>query len=144
MQNPTWAPRATITRSIATRSPTSILWAAVLYLGDSADREKHNSVYLVALRRAHVRLSSRPCPQGQHETKKENRQHEERDTRVTQKYNTRGTQYMQVSRRRRWLGRLSSCLLKSIQWVQFSPSAHTREDFFLHLKLISGKRESVS
>ena len=32
----------------------------------------------------------------------------------------------------RWLGRLCSYLLKSISWVQFSPSAHTRTDFFLH------------
>ena len=35
--------------------------------------------------------------------------------------------------RPRWLGRLSSWLLKSISWVQFSPSAHiyvrTRRDF---------------
>ena len=38
------------------------------------------------------------------------------------------------SRRPRWLGRLSSCLLKSISQVQFSPSAHTRRDFFLHKK----------
>ena len=34
-------------------------------------------------------------------------------------------------RRPRWLGRLSSCLLKSISRVQLSPSAHTRRDFFL-------------
>ena len=34
--------------------------------------------------------------------------------------------------RPRWLGRLSSCLLKSISRVQFSPSAHTRRDFFMH------------
>ena len=47
------------------------------------------------------------------------------------------------SRRPRWLGRLSSCLLKSISRVQLSPSAHTRRNF-LHKKLISGKRESVS
>ena len=33
-----------------------------------------------------------------------------------------------------WLGRLSSCLLKSILRVQFSPSAHTRSNFFLHNK----------
>ena len=33
--------------------------------------------------------------------------------------------------------------LKSIPRVQFSPSAHTRRDFFLHKKMISGKRESV-
>ena len=32
---------------------------------------------------------------------------------------------------------------KIISWVQFSPSAHTRWDFFLQ-KSISGKRESVS
>ena len=32
-------------------------------------------------------------------------------------------------RRPRWLGRLSSCLLKSISRVQFSPSAYTRRDF---------------
>ena len=51
---------------------------------------------------------------------------------------------VRVGRRPRWLGRLSSCLLKSISWIQFSPSAHTRRDFFLHKKLISGKRESVS
>ena len=31
----------------------------------------------------------------------------------------------------RWLGRLSSCLLKSISRAHFSPSAHTRGDFFL-------------
>ena len=37
-----------------------------------------------------------------------------------------------ISRRPRWLGRLSSCLLKSILWVQFSPSARTGRDFFLH------------
>ena len=49
-----------------------------------------------------------------------------------------------ISRRPRWLSRLSSCLLKSIERVQFSPSAHTRRDFFLHKKMISGKRESVS
>ena len=47
-------------------------------------------------------------------------------------------------RRPRWLGRLSSCLLKSISRVQFSPSEHTRRDFSLHKKMISGKRESVS
>ena len=46
--------------------------------------------------------------------------------------------------RPRWLGRLSSCLLKSTSRVQFSPSAHTRMDFFLRQKLTSGKRESVS
>ena len=34
-------------------------------------------------------------------------------------------------RRPRWLGRLSSCLLKSIPRVQFSPSAHTRRDLSL-------------
>ena len=36
--------------------------------------------------------------------------------------------------RPRWLAssRLSSCLLKSILWVHFSPSAHTCWDFFLH------------
>ena len=44
----------------------------------------------------------------------------------------------------RWLGRLSWCLPKSISRVQFSPSAHTRRDFFLHKNLMSGKRESVS
>ena len=49
-----------------------------------------------------------------------------------------------ISRRPRWLSRLSSCLLKSIERVQFSPSAHTRRDFFLHKKMISGKSESVS
>ena len=32
----------------------------------------------------------------------------------------------------RWLGRISSCLLTLISRVQFSPSAHTRRDFFLH------------
>ena len=32
-------------------------------------------------------------------------------------------------RRPRWLGRISSCLLKSISSVQFSPSAYTRRDF---------------
>ena len=36
------------------------------------------------------------------------------------------------NQRPRRLGRLSSCLLKSISWVQFSPSAHTRRDAFLH------------
>ena len=44
--------------------------------------------------------------------------------------------------------RLSSCLLKSISRVQFSPSAHTRREFFSHNKndheFGSGKRESVS
>ena len=49
-----------------------------------------------------------------------------------------------ISRRPRWLGRLSSCPLKSISRVHVSPSAHTGRDFFLHKKLISGKRESVS
>ena len=44
--------------------------------------------------------------------------------------------------RPRWLGRVSSCLLKSISRIQFSPSAHARRDFFLCKKLISGKRES--
>jgi len=39
--------------------------------------------------------------------------------------------------------RLSSCLLRSISWVQLSPSAHTRRDFSC-TKMISGKRESVS
>ena len=34
-------------------------------------------------------------------------------------------------RRPRWPGRVSSCLLKSISWVQFSPSAHTRRDFWV-------------
>ena len=34
----------------------------------------------------------------------------------------------------RVLGRLSSCRLKSISRVQFSPSAHNRRDFFLHEK----------
>ena len=47
-------------------------------------------------------------------------------------------------RRPRWLGRLCSCIPKSISRAQFAPSAHTRRDFFLHQKLISGKRESVS
>ena len=37
-----------------------------------------------------------------------------------------------ISRRPLWLGRLSSCLAKSISRVQFSSSAHTRRDFFLH------------
>ena len=46
------------------------------------------------------------------------------------RYNTCSTN----CRRLRWLGRLSSCLLKSISRVQFSPSAHTRRDFFLHKK----------
>ena len=36
------------------------------------------------------------------------------------------------------------CFLKSISRVQFSPSAHTRRDFFLRKKMISGKLESVS
>ena len=50
------------------------------------------------------------------------------------------------SRRPQRLGRLSSCLLKSISRVQFSPSAHTRGTFSCIKKLItcSGKRESVS
>ena len=48
------------------------------------------------------------------------------------------------SRRPRWLGRLSSCLARSISRVQLSPGAHTRRDFFLHKKTMSGKRESVS
>ena len=52
--------------------------------------------------------------------------------------------YNRYARRPRWLGKLSSCLLKSNSWVQFSPGAHTRKDFFLHIKMISGKRESVS
>ena len=52
--------------------------------------------------------------------------------------------YIYISRRPRWLGRLFSCLLKSISRVQFSPSAHIRRDFFFHKKMISGKRESVS
>ena len=34
-------------------------------------------------------------------------------------------------RRPRWLGRLSSCLLRSISRLQFSPSAHTRREFSL-------------
>ena len=42
-----------------------------------------------------------------------------------------------TSRRPRWLGRLSSCLLKSISRVQFSPSAHTHRDFFLQKKMIA-------
>ena len=37
-----------------------------------------------------------------------------------------------ISRRPLWLGRLSSCLAKSISRVQFSSSAPTRRDFFLH------------
>ena len=41
---------------------------------------------------------------------------------------------IRVHRRPQWLGRLSSCLLKSISRVQFSPSAHTRRDFFLQKK----------
>ena len=56
----------------------------------------------------------------------------------------RSTKYIYISRRPRWLGRLFSCLLKSISRVQFSPSAHIRRDFFFHKKMISGKRESVS
>ena len=48
------------------------------------------------------------------------------------------------SRRPRWLGRLSSCLARSISRVQLSSSAHTRRELFLHEKIISGKRESVS
>ena len=35
------------------------------------------------------------------------------------------------SRRPRWLGRWSACLSRSISWVQVSPSAHARRDFFL-------------
>ena len=45
--------------------------------------------------------------------------------------------FMLQSQRPRWLGRLSSCLQKSILRVQFSPSAHTRPDS--HTKLICGK-----
>ena len=37
----------------------------------------------------------------------------------------------------RWLGRLSSCLLKSISSVQFSPSAHTRRNFSLKIILLA-------
>ena len=40
-----------------------------------------------------------------------------------------------IYRRPRWLGRSSSCLLKSISRVQFSPNAHTCGDFFLHKKV---------
>ena len=36
------------------------------------------------------------------------------------------------------------CAYKSISRVQFSPSAHTRRDFFLHQKMMSGKRDSVN
>ena len=43
-----------------------------------------------------------------------------------------------------WLGRLSSCLLKPISRVQFSPITRTRRDFSLHKKIISGKCESVN
>ena len=46
----------------------------------------------------------------------------------------------------RWLGRLSSCLLKSISWIQLSPSAHTivLVGAFSCVKIDSGKREIVS
>ena len=48
-------------------------------------------------------------------------------------------------RRPRWLGRLSSCLLKSILRVQFSPGAHTGRDFFLHkIWLAEGARAWIS
>ena len=60
-------------------------------------------------------------------------------------YCTWGKKNEFIARSPRWLGRLSSCLLKSISRVQFSPSAITSRDFFLHKKmLISGKRKSVS
>ena len=42
---------------------------------------------------------------------------------------------VRVHRRPRWLVTLSSCLLKSISRVQFSPSAHTNRDFFLGTKI---------
>ena len=59
-------------------------------------------------------------------------------------YIYRVQQYTYIDRRPRWLGMLSSCLLKSISRVQFSPSAHICRYFFVHEKMISGKRESVS
>ena len=51
-----------------------------------------------------------------------------------------------ASGRPRWLGTWSACLSRSMPWVQVSPSrVHARtRDFFLHQKLISGKRESAS
>ena len=63
---------------------------------------------------------------------------------ITKHWISKVDQVVFSCRRPRWLGRLSSCLLKSISRVQFSPSAHTRRDFSLHKKMISGKRESVS
>ena len=63
---------------------------------------------------------------------------------ITKHWISKVDQVMFSCRRPRWLGRLSSCLLKSISRVQFSPSAHTRRDFSLHKKMIRGRRESVS
>ena len=47
--------------------------------------------------------------------------------------------FVSTDRRPRRLGGLSSCLLKSISRVRFSPSAHNRWDVFMHKKqMISG------
>ena len=51
--------------------------------------------------------------------------------RILHNFNTR-IFLLFMSRHSRWIGRVSSCLLKSISRVQFPSSAPTRTDFFLH------------